>query len=113
MLGSRDGQAVRFSNPDSLEKYLAGAARERTRVSSESALQEAFFLGLRLNRGMDLQDLVNEFGENAVSSYTESISELITAGLLVKDGTTIRLTPRGRMLSNEVFECFISVDSAV
>jgi oxygen-independent coproporphyrinogen III oxidase len=105
--------AVRFSNPDSLEKYLAGFAKERTRVSSESALQEAFFLGLRLNRGIDLQNLVNEFGEHAVSSYTESISELDTAGLLKKDSTIIRLTSRGRMLSNEVFERFISVDSAV
>jgi len=113
MLGSRDGQAVRFSNPDSVEKYLAGAAKERTRVWSEYALQEAFFLGLRLNHGVDLQGLVNEFGENAVSLYTESISELETAGLLKEDGSTIRLTSRGRMLSNEVFERFISVDSAV
>jgi oxygen-independent coproporphyrinogen-3 oxidase len=114
MLRSANGRsAVRFSNPDSLEKYLAVAAKERTPVSSESALQEAFFLGLRLNRGIDLQNLVNEFGEHAVSSYTESISELETAGLLKKDDSTIQLTSRGRMLSNEVFERFISVDSAV
>jgi len=113
MLGSRDGQAVRFSNPDSLEKYLAGSVKERTPVSSESALEEAFFLGLRLNRGIDLQNLINDFGENAVSSYTEIVSELTTAELLEKDGTTIRLTSRGRMLSNEVFERFISVDYAV
>jgi oxygen-independent coproporphyrinogen III oxidase len=113
MLSSRDGQAVRFSNSESLEKYVAGSASECTRVSSESALQEAFFLGLRLNRGINLQNLVDEFGENAVSSYRESISGLETAGLLVKDGGTIRLTSRGRMLSNEVFERFISVDSAV
>jgi len=113
MLGSRDGRAVRFSNSDSLEKYLAGSTKDRTPVSSESALQEAFFLGLRLNRGINLQNLVNEFGENAVSSYTEIISELTTAGLIEKDGGTIRLTSRGRMLSNEVFERFISVDFAV
>jgi oxygen-independent coproporphyrinogen III oxidase len=113
MLGSGNREAVRFSNLDSLEKYLAGSAKERVQVSAEAALQEAFFLGLRLNSGVDLQDLVNEFGENAVSSFTESISELTTAGLIEKDGTTIRLTSRGRMLSNEVFEGFISVDSAV
>ncbi|MCU1270006.1 MAG: putative oxygen-independent coproporphyrinogen oxidase [Acidobacteriaceae bacterium] len=113
MLRSRDGRAVRFSNPDSLEKYLAGSAKERTRVSAESAVQEAFFLGLRLNRGIDIQKLLSEFGQNAVSYYMESICELETAGLLKKDGGTIRLTSRGRMLSNEVFERFISVDSAV
>jgi len=113
MLASGDGQAVRFSNPDSLDKYLARAAKERTPVSLEFALQEALFLGLRLNRGIDLQYLVTKFGENEVSSYMGSISELTTAGLVEKDGTTIRLTSRGRMLSNEVFERFISVESAV
>src|SRR5581483_898744 len=39
MLHSVDaGSAVRFSNSDSLEKYLAGAVKQRTPVSSEDAL---------------------------------------------------------------------------
>jgi oxygen-independent coproporphyrinogen III oxidase len=107
------GSAVRFSNSDSLEKYLAGAARKRTLVSSEDALQEAFFLGLRLNRGIDLQTLERAFGENQVGAYHQSISELAEAGLIEKDAATIRLTAKGRMLSNEVFERFISVGLAV
>lgn len=107
------GSAVRFSNSDSLEKYLAGAAKKRTLVSSEDTLQEAFFLGLRLNRGIDLQTLERAFGENQVGAYHQSISELAEAGLIEKDAATIRLTAKGRMLSNEVFERFISVGSAV
>jgi oxygen-independent coproporphyrinogen-3 oxidase len=107
------GSAVRFSNPDSLEKYLAGAVRERTLVSSEDALQEAFFLGLRLNKGVDLKTLKLEFGENHVAAYYEIISELTDACLLEADASTIRLSAKGRMLSNEVFERFISVDLAV
>lgn len=114
MLYSKIGEgAVRFSNSDSLEKYVAGAARERTAVSPESALQEAFFLGLRLNCGVDLQHLADEFGKDSVSAYSESISELTAAGLLEKQDGRIRLTPRGRLLSNEVFERFISADFAV
>jgi oxygen-independent coproporphyrinogen-3 oxidase len=107
------GSAVRFSNSDSLEKYLAGAAKKRTLVSSEDTLQEAFFLGLRLNRGIDLQTLERTFGENQVGAYHQSISELAEAGLIEKDAATIRLTAKGRMLSNEVFERFISVGLAV
>jgi oxygen-independent coproporphyrinogen-3 oxidase len=108
-----NGSAVRFSNPDSLEKYLAGATKERTLVSSEDALQEAFFLGLRLNKGIDLRSLENEFGENQVGAYAEIISELTKAGFLEGDEARIRLTAKGRMLSNEVFERFISVNLAV
>ena len=67
MLHSADaGSAVRFSNSDSLEKYLAGAVKEHTVISAEDALQEAFFLGLRLNKGVDLRTLRLEFGENQV-----------------------------------------------
>jgi oxygen-independent coproporphyrinogen-3 oxidase len=105
--------AVRFSNSDSLEKYVAGPVKERTLVSSEEALQEAFFLGLRLNSGIDLRTLGHAFGENQVGAYHQSISELAEAGLIEKNAATIRLTAKGRMLSNEVFERFISVDSAV
>jgi oxygen-independent coproporphyrinogen III oxidase len=107
------GSAVRFSNSDSLEKYLSGTTRERTAVSSEDALQEAFFLGLRLNKGVDLRRLRIEFGQDQVGAYNEIISELTDAGLLEKNAATIRLTGKGRMLSNEVFERFISVDLAV
>jgi oxygen-independent coproporphyrinogen-3 oxidase len=107
------GSAVRFSNPDSLEKYLSGAAKERTVVSAEDALQEAFFLGLRLNKGVDLRKLSIEFGENQVGAYDQTISELTDAGLIEKELAKIRLTARGRMLSNDVFERFISVDLAV
>lgn len=105
--------AVRFSNCDSLEKYLAGAAKERTPLSSEDALQESFFLGLRLNKGIDLDVVKLEFGKNQVSAYNQSILDLRNAGLIEKDAANIRLTFRGRMLSNEVFERFISVPLAV
>jgi oxygen-independent coproporphyrinogen-3 oxidase len=107
------GSAVRFSNPDSLEKCLADAVKQRTFVSSEDALEEALFLGLRLNKGIDLGTLRLDFGENEVAAYNEAISELIGSGLLESDAATIRLTPKGRLLSNEVFERFISVDLAV
>ena len=113
MLPSAKSNAVRFSNPDSLEKYLASAAKERTPVSQDSALQEAFFLGLRMNRGVDVQTLAAEFGETRLADFDDSISELTAAGLVEKVGTIIRLTERGRLLSNEVFERFISAASEV
>jgi len=105
--------AVRFSNPESLEKYSSGAAKTRAEISHQSALEEAIFLGLRLNRGIDLRELSKVFGETAVLAYSETISELVSAGMMEHDQGRIRLTVRGRLLSNEVFERFISERSAV
>ena len=60
-------EAVRFATPDSLEGYSAAAMQlqpgqraisqllaSRTLVDARSALEEEFFLGLRMNRGVSL-----------------------------------------------------------
>ncbi len=101
------GAAVRFSWPDSLETYVAGAPPNRVPVSTSAGLEEAFFLGLRLTSGVDLKKVAADFGESAVDGFTGTISECVDLGLLHWEGDVIRLTGRGRLLSNEVFERFI------
>jgi oxygen-independent coproporphyrinogen-3 oxidase len=108
---ARDSGGIRFSNSDALEKYVAGAEPDVTVVSAGAALQEAFFLGLRLNRGVDLKEAEKNFGGEAVAGHSEIISELVSSKLLEIEDTGIRLTPQGRLLSNEVFERFISIES--
>jgi oxygen-independent coproporphyrinogen-3 oxidase len=105
-------EAVRFSTPDSLDGYLAGKPLNRTPVSRQAALEERFFLGLRLTRGVDLEKVAAEFGADAVSALAASINEFEEIGLLERRSDTIRLTPRGRLLSNELFERFIAVPAA-
>lgn len=114
MLQARDvgAVAVRFSTPDSLERYVAGERGERTIVSREQALEECFFLGLRLNRGVDLETVSRDVGSAALAGHQAIFREMVKNGLLVKDGNTIRLTARGRLLSNEVFERFLGVQAS-
>ncbi|SRR5579862_458693 len=107
MLSLNDGRAVRFSTPDSLERFTAGERAPGTIVSRDEALEESFFLGLRLMRGVNLRSLENEF--ESIGRFPEAIEESIQDGLLERKGDVIRLTSRGKMLSNEVFERFISV----
>jgi oxygen-independent coproporphyrinogen-3 oxidase len=105
---SRDS-AVRFAAPDSLDAYLRAEALSVTPVSREAALEEAFFLGLRLNRGVDLTHVQQLFGEDNLRSQAAALTELQNGGLLERSGSVIRLTSRGRLLSNEVFERFIAI----
>ena len=110
MLLSREGknEAVRFSTPDSLEEYVAEGPLKPNAVASHAALEETFFLGLRLNRGVDLKEVAAKFGPSAVAGFTETISEFVEGGLMEREDSWIRRTPRGRLLSNEVFERFVS-----
>jgi len=105
--GSGKREPVRFSTPDSLEEYVAGAPLKRIPVSKTAALEETFFLGLRLAAGVDLKNVAADFGQSEVHRFTETISEFVDLGLLECEGDVIRLTGRGRLLSNEVFERFI------
>ncbi|GAC1677301.1 MAG: radical SAM family heme chaperone HemW [Terriglobales bacterium] len=110
MLPSIQGEtnAVRFSMPDSLEQYVAGARLDPTNVSVHSALEEELFLRLRLNRGVDLVQLLKRYGKAATALVESEIWELVTEGLLERNENVVRLTSRGRLLSNEVFQRFIS-----
>jgi len=107
---SKAQTAVRFASPDSLEEYVAGAALKKTPVSAQAALEETFFLGLRLNQGVDLGAARTDFGDAAIASLSEAISGSIESGLIGREGNVIRLTARGRLLSNEVFEKFLLTD---
>ncbi len=100
-------ESVRFSSADSLEGYVAGGPLTKTPVSPQSALEETFFLGLRLAEGVNLEQVAADFGEPAVRSLAMAISECMELRLLERQGDWIRLTKRGRLLSNEVFERFI------
>jgi oxygen-independent coproporphyrinogen III oxidase len=109
----RDPKAIRFSNPDSLDAYLRAEPLTQMSVSEQAALEEAFFLGLRLNAGIDLEYLRQVFGNDAIDSCSATIAELVNDHLLDQEGTRIRLSSRGRLVSNEVFERFIAMGEIV
>jgi oxygen-independent coproporphyrinogen-3 oxidase len=101
------GESVRFSNSDSLEKYIACEPASPVQVTCDAALEESLFLGLRLNRGINVENLKTLF-DTAFDQRQSTIDALILEGLLEQTGENVRLTSRGRLLSNEVFQTFIS-----
>jgi oxygen-independent coproporphyrinogen III oxidase len=101
-------QAVRFATPDSLDAYMNRAPRTVTPVSEQAAIEEGFFLGLRLNRGIDIEGLQQEPHPEMVAAWEAAIQQSLREGLLEQQGATLRLTARGRLLSNEVFARFLA-----
>jgi oxygen-independent coproporphyrinogen III oxidase len=114
MLPSRNGDAesVRLATTDDYDGFFVAADLKASAVSREQALEENLFLGLRLSQGVDLRRLREEFGL-AVEKFESTIDELVKDGLLIRSGENLRLTNRGRLLSNEVFGRFIGVERPV
>lgn len=100
--------AIRFATPDSLEAYMNRVPLTLAPVSEQAAIEESFFLGLRLNRGLDLEALsFPEVHEQESAVWESAIRDCVRDGLLERQGTTVRLTAQGRLLSNEVFARFL------
>jgi oxygen-independent coproporphyrinogen III oxidase len=108
-----DIEAVRFAHGDSLEKHMSGTPLQRTTVSHQAALEESLFLGLRLTRGISLPELSAKFGVQAIENLRPVIAALVDGGLMEQAAEMVWLTPRGRLLSNEVFERFILADEII
>jgi oxygen-independent coproporphyrinogen-3 oxidase len=99
-------ESLRTSTTDSFDEFFHSSRLQVSRVSDAQALEESFFLGLRLNRGINLEALRQQFGAD-VERIVPVIEGLVEDGLLDRGESVLRLTPRGRLLSNEVFEKFI------
>jgi oxygen-independent coproporphyrinogen-3 oxidase len=100
-------RVVRVAMADSLDALLAGAEPEVTEVSERQAVEETYFLGLRMNCGVELLAIKEQFGIAAVDGYREKIARMVGDGLLEIEDGWLRLTARGRLLSNDVFGVFV------
>lgn len=100
---------LRWTTIDDLRAYLdSPQPAEFDRLALDREHEEAWFLGLRLNTGVDVSAIEQEFGPTRVSAALEISKRLAQDGLLVIEGNRVRLTPRGRMLSNDVFQEFLA-----
>ncbi len=99
---------VRFAVTDSLTEYLAGRDLVRTGVTPLMAFEEEMFLGLRMNEGVDLAKL-SDLQAVVKPDYRQRLAELESKGLIERQGANmLRLTNAGRLLSNEVFQSFLT-----
>lgn len=96
---SFDG-ARRWQNIETAAEYVdrASTVAEYTNARLD---EEKFFVGLRLDEGVD--PTAEEWRR-----FEEPISRFVREGLLERAGSTLRLTNRGVLLSNEVFQEFLT-----
>jgi oxygen-independent coproporphyrinogen-3 oxidase len=109
----------RLANTVDLDKYIASFSGEASspdsavelteEINPEMQLAESIIMGLRLCAGINIADFNSRFGINFIDCYHNPLDEMTGLGLLeYKDGN-LRLTPRGRLLGNEVFQRFLPV----
>jgi oxygen-independent coproporphyrinogen III oxidase len=87
----------RWGNPDTLDAYFARRQPARTPTNRH---EERFFVGLRLAHG--IEPSAEEWAQ-----FADSIAKWTQAGLLERAGPRLRLSDRGVLVSNEIFQEFL------
>lgn len=88
----------RWQNPETVAEYVVGGVSLREKAE---AAEEKFFVGLRMTEGV----AANKADWQRFGSVFE---RFVNEGVMEKAGDRLRLTPRGIMVSNEIFQEFIS-----
>ena len=86
-----------------------GPVSEVEVISKALEMGETMMLGLRLMEGVSEEGFRLRFGRSLESVFGADLREFQGLGLLEKKGERWRLTGRGRLLGNEVFQRFVSV----
>ncbi len=112
---SFDGRRRRW-NDSSLKAYLAAIQEGRSAAAgaepedpSERA-REFLMLGLRRTGGVALADVRQRAGEAVLREWRRRLQNFVVDGLLLDDNAILRLTPRGMLLSNEIFQALFHND---
>jgi oxygen-independent coproporphyrinogen-3 oxidase len=111
---SCDGQS-RWANATSVEEYESLLERgkspvfEQQRLTPDIQLEEFFFLGLRQMEGIDLAEARGRWGPELIQPWEQKIESLQRDGWLVGHNGRVQLAEKSILVSNEIFQEFISV----
>jgi len=103
----RDYVAVWKESQGGPQDDLLAASQRVEDISRELEIGETMMLGLRLAEGVSDEVFETRFGTSLAEVFSEELEDLQALGLLRWDGSVARLTQRGRLLGNRVFERFI------
>lgn len=104
---------VRWKNVASTTEYIARVGDgadlvvERRALTREEQVEEALFTGLRLNDGVDIGRVGKTYGCDVWDQYGDELQPFVDAGLLRRDGTSLRLTREGMLVANEIMRVFV------
>lgn len=106
---SFDG-SQRYANERDTAKYVelinASGTAEVFRETIHAA-SEFVFLGLRLVKGIELDDYEKHFGQSLTEKYSTEVERLLEAGLMELATDRLKLTRKGMLFSNTVFAEFV------
>jgi oxygen-independent coproporphyrinogen-3 oxidase len=109
--GTRFGMVLLPNRYSELVEESAAAGDGRMRhiataeaIGPETAIADALILGLRLIEGVDVRAFERRYGRSPDDVYGDVLREFEGYGIVERTPAHLRLTKRGLLLSNELFQ---------
>lgn len=105
---------TRYNNVESLSDYHEKIIRNSKPIENEDNLdiknqiEEKIFMGLRMNEGIKYEDFKKQFNIDFKDEYKKQMLLLGERKLIEKNEKGIKLTQKGREISNSVFIEFLN-----
>ncbi len=104
---------ARFANLRGLRPYLQRLSSGQLptahteRIDAARARADAAMLGLRLVQGIHLPSFNQRFGGDLLADHAEAVDRLASLAWLVVVEDHLRITPRGYLVANQIWQEFI------
>lgn len=106
-------EGERYTNLNPVQHYINAINDGKRPILTSSRptlnekMEEEMFLGLRMNQGVNRERFELKFGQSLDAIFGETIKDLKSGHLLIETNGNISLSPRGKVIGNEVFEAFL------
>lgn len=104
---------IRYNNIcelDNYEKMILEGEKPiewEEKLSIKDEIEESIFLGLRMNEGIQISDFKEKYNFDFEKEYKNEIEKLSKMELIEIDNNRMKLTQKGREISNSIFVEFI------
>jgi oxygen-independent coproporphyrinogen-3 oxidase len=104
---------VRWKNVSGTEDYIGRMTAgdsvrvDERRLSTGERLEEALFTGLRLADGVDIEAIGRRYAVDVWQRFGSGLQPFVNDGLLVWNGSRLRLTREGMLVANEIMAVFV------
>jgi len=104
---------TRRENIPDVQRYISSMQNDQSVckckkvISDREYISDMIFLGLRLNQGVSLSYLKNEFGFDVNAVYSETINKISKLGYLTIENGHLKLTKKALFVSDEILSEFV------
>ena len=103
-------QNKRYTNTCNFNEYIKNPIKkEYEMLTLNQQIEEEIFLGLRLNEGINYNDINAKYNIDIYKKYSSLFEKYIKSGFMKKTDNGVKLTVEGILVSNEILCEFIEI----